>query len=154
MESAWGTADQALRCLISRSWGIPALEWYTHNKSHFVNVDYIHIQEPHSWHDCTSQLCLNMNYRHGNTLQWKLHLTHEYLNHVSVSDSPGCWSVLCPMWYDIPAKAAALARIHKPVGWILTHVLNIARQTVIDNWHWQICCSWFVIRISAQDSPM
>jgi len=107
-------------------WGMNGPEWYICNEPKLVNVGVIHIQEPYSWLHGWSQLCQNINNWPGNAWQRKLQLVHQYLSHISASDTLGCRSEVCLNFTDIPGKAATLVQICKPMSHILTDVLNIS----------------------------
>jgi len=113
-EVQYRMAVHALRWLICPSWGVPGLQWYIHNEWQLAKVSFIHIQECHSELDCRFQLCLNFNHRPGNTQQQNQQLSHEYTSRVSTLDALGCWSEVCPNFWDMPMKDAALPRISEP----------------------------------------
>jgi len=115
----------ALQWLICRSWGMHEIETYIHNDLQLVLVGFIHIQEAHSEQDWRSQLCMIFNHRPEKPWQQKLHLSLEYPNRVSASDSLGCGSEVCQNLNNIPAQAATLPQISEPMSHILTQVLNI-----------------------------
>jgi len=117
----WGTCSPEAYC---RCWGMPNLEWDIHNESQLANVGLIEIQECHSGPDCRSQLCLNCNHIPGHTQQRKAQLHREYPSHISVSDTLGWQSEVCPNYYDISAEAVALPWISKPLSDILSQELN------------------------------
>jgi len=123
--SALQTGIHALWWRICHFWGVPGLKWNIHNESQLVKVGFIQIQEHHSGLDGRFQFLQNINQRPGNVLQGKLHLSHEYLSHVSVSDTLPCGSWVCPNFNDMPGTAATLLPISEPMSDILTEVLNI-----------------------------
>ena len=116
-----------------------------------MKVSIIHNPESHSGLDCRPQLCLNFNHRPGNTWRQKLQLSHEYSSRVSASDSLGCEPAVYLNIDVMLAKAVALPQIREAVLHILTWVLNIAKNILITNWHWQICSDRAVITICAKD---
>jgi hypothetical protein len=60
-----------------------------------------------------------------------MQLSHENLSHDSLSDTLRCGSSVCPIFNDLPAKAATLLQISEPMSYILTEVLNIAKTDFI-----------------------
>jgi len=135
----WGTSASGgyFRC-----WGVPDLEWDVHNESQFAKVGFIEIQNVILNRIADLSWTWASNHRPGHTQQQrKAELHHEYPSCVTVSNTLGYRSEVCPNNSVNPAQPVPWPRIRDPVPHILTQDLS-NRVDCVDCWMGLAIMQW------------